>query len=453
MKIDFGNVQGLIVHLYRRPIARHLLFRFGSAAGGRVFLRQILDQVMMADCASDSAPDPLLNIGITVQGLQALGVPEPVLAKLDATYRRGPEPGPLGDVPGSRSDPAQWWEGQFATTDVHCVVHLQARSETALPPASVEVRDLAGSAGMSELIPRRDGTVLDARSLGGGRLHFGYTDGISHPDISWDDAWTRPGQLDFRHVLCGYSTEAVSSAPPSGPAADLVRDSAYGAFRWIYQDVATFTQFLRTHGPQLFPRLPPADAEELLAAKLMGRWRNGAPLVLTPDRPDPTMAASNDFGYRDQDPNGHRCPFSAHIRVVNPRDQQLDAVVDGVPTVIRRGMPYGPPLNSAHDDGIDRGIIGLFLCSDLRRQVYTLTDWIKQNDFSPVYDANRRVQDPLVGNRAVPGVEATFILPDANGITSIHGLPDFVHTKGTVFLIYPSRTTLQALSLSSATSA
>src|SRR5689334_17634312 len=110
MKIDFGNVQGLIVHHYRRPVARYLLFRFGSAAGGRGFLQHTIDRVTMADCASDSAADPLLNIGITVQGLQALGVPESMLAKLDATYRRGPEPGPLGDVPGSRSDPAQWWE-------------------------------------------------------------------------------------------------------------------------------------------------------------------------------------------------------------------------------------------------------------------------------------------------------------------------------------------------------
>ena len=450
MRIDFGNIQGLIVHLYRRPIARHLLFRFGSAAGGRVFLRQLLDRVTMADCAVDSAPDPLLNIGITVQGLQALGVAEPLLAKLDATYRRGPEPGPLGDVPGSRSDPAEWWEGQFATADVHCVVHVQVRSETALSLASEEVREIAGSAEMTELVPRRDGTVLDARSLGGGKLHFGYIDGISHPDISWGDGSSRPGQLDFRQVLLGYSTDVVSSAPRGGPAADLVRDSAYGALRWIYQDVATFNQFLSAFGPRLFPQLSAGDAEELLAAKLMGRWRNGAPLVLAPDRPDPSMAAFNDFGYRDQDPDGHHCPFSAHIRVVNPRDQELDPVVDGVPAVIRRGMPYGRELATADDDGVDRGIIGLFLCSDLRRQVYTLTDWIKQNDFSPVYDANRRVQDPLVGNRAVPGVEATFILPGPNGVTAVPDLPDFVHTKGTVFLMYPSRRTLQTLSLSSA---
>jgi hypothetical protein len=83
MRIDFGNVQGMIVHLYRRPIVRYLLFGFGGAPGARTFLRQLLDRVTMADCALDSASDPLLNIGITARGLRALGVPEPLLAELD----------------------------------------------------------------------------------------------------------------------------------------------------------------------------------------------------------------------------------------------------------------------------------------------------------------------------------------------------------------------------------
>jgi len=78
---------------------------------------------------------------------------------------------------------------------------------------------------------------------------------------------------------------------------------------------------------------------------MMGRWRDGTPLVLSPDRPDPRLASSNDFGYATQDPDGHRCPFSAHIRIVNPRDTPLDpAAVEGVPRVLRRGMAYGPPL-------------------------------------------------------------------------------------------------------------
>jgi deferrochelatase/peroxidase EfeB len=296
-----------------------------------------------------------------------------------------------------------------------------------------------------ELVPRKDGTVLDARSLGGGRLHFGYVDGISHPDICWDDVPDTPTQINFRNFLLGYATSEHSSAPEKEPAADLARDSTYGVFRWLYQDVATFNQFLGTEGPRLFPHLSPTDAEELLAAKMMGRWRNGTPLVLSPDRPDPTLTRQNEFEYAAQDPRGFRCPFLAHIRVMNPRDQKLDVIVDAVPRVIRRGMPYGPVLDSTEDDGNDRGLIGIFLCADIKRQIYTLTGWIKRNDFSPVYNSNRRVQDALMGNRGVPRADTSFTIPAEDGESRITGLPDFVHTKGTAFLLYPSKLTLLKL--------
>ena len=45
------------------------------------------------------------------------------------------------------------------------------------------------------------------------------------------------------------------------------------------------------------PRFPPAsmvtppEERELIAAKLMGRWRSGAPLVLAPEQDDPTLGA------------------------------------------------------------------------------------------------------------------------------------------------------------------
>ncbi|MDQ3850769.1 MAG: hypothetical protein M3296_09185 [Actinomycetota bacterium] len=441
-QIDLSNVQGTVVHLYRRPIVRHLLLHFTDAQGGRAFLRELAPTLTMADAQPDSLPDPLVNVGLTFSGLGALRVDPRLLDKFDTMYKGGPDANALGDVAGSDSDPANWWEGRFTTPDVHCIVHLYLRTDAAVEPASAKVRDAARRFSVSELIPRRDGTVLDARSLGGAKLHFGYTDGISHPDISWQDVPDDRSQIDFRNFLLGYSTADHGSAPATGPAADLVRDSTYAAFRWIYQDVAAFNQVLSTHGPRLFPRLSPADAEELLAAKMLGRWRDGTPLVLSPEHPDPGLTRSNDFGYASEDPRGLRCPFSAHIRVVNPRDQPLDPIVEAIPKVIRRGMPYGPPLQSAQDDGQDRGIIGIFLCADIRRQIYTLTRWIKRNDFSPVYDANRRRQDAVVANRAVPGADAGFSIPGDAGDATIPALPDLVRTKGTALLLYPSRSTL-----------
>lgn len=446
MRIDMDNVQGLVVSMYRRPVVRHLLFRFGGGADGRAFVRRLLPDVTMAD-VPDTAPDPFINVGITYRGLKALDAESALLGELSSSFRKGPDPRKLGDVSGSQSAAENWWERRFRTEDVHCIVHLHVLSDEAREAASAHVRELAREAGMTELVPRSDGTVLDARSLGKRKLHFGYTDGISHPDIAWDDESRTPGQIDFREFLLGYGAGTRSSQ------ASRLRDGTYGAFRWIYQDVATFNRFLQTEGPRLFPDRAPADAEELLAAKLMGRWRDGTPLVLSPDRPDASMSHRNDFAYKDDDPNGQRCPFSAHVRVVNPRDQPLDPAVAAseVPQVIRRGMPYGPPLEGTEDDGRDRGIIGIFVCRDLRHQVYTLTSWMQRNDFSPVYEPNRRVQDALLANRAVPGADPQFKIPGNGGATSVT-LPDFVHTKGTAFVLYPSRSTLQRLSSISARS-
>jgi deferrochelatase/peroxidase EfeB len=447
MHVELSNIQAIVTHVLGRPTGRHMIFRFEEREGARAFIRELSSGITTADVRLEESPDPLLAVGITFNGLRALGVDAELLAEFDAIYKTGPEPRPLGDVPGSRSDPTTWWEGRFKTEDVHCIVHVHVRSDDAAEAATRTIRDLSREAGLTELIPRQNGMMLETQTLGGAKLHFGYTDGISQPEIRWDDAPDTPEKPNFRRFLLGYSTPEHNSAPPEGAAADLVRDSAYGMFRWIHQDVATFNRFLSDEGPRLFGDLGPADAEELLAAKLVGRWRDGTPLVLSPDHSDPALTASNDFGYVTQDPDGRRCPFSSHIRVVNPRDTPLDpAVVDGVPRVLRRGMPYGPPLESGVDDGVDRGLVGIFLCADLRLHIYTLTRWIMRNNFSPVYNANRRTQDALAGNRAVPSSSADFRIPDQGGITTVRNLPDFMYTKGTAFLLYPSKATLAALS-------
>ena len=448
MDLDLHDLQSLLVCPPRATAVRHLIFGFPGAAAARAFMRGLAPTVTMADAYAGPAPDAWINVGFTYRGLGAAGIGQALLDQFDAVYKLGPDGAALGDVRGTRSDPATWWEGRFTTEDVHCVVQVQSSSDDALEAATRAVRSLANDAGVTELLPRRDGSVLEGRSLGGGTLHFGYTDGISHPDIRWSDSDGKPGQIDFRSFVLGYSTPEFSSAPGHGAAADMVRGSTYAAFRWIYQDVATFTAFLRTEGPRLYPHVAAPDAEERLAAKLLGRWRDGTPLVLSPDHPDPTRARADDFGYATQDPAGQACPFSAHIRVVNPRDEALDPVVDVVPRVLRRGIPYGPPLVGDQDDDRDRGVLGLFLCADLRRQLYTLAGWIQRNDFSPVYDADRRAQDAVVANRAKPGASSRFCLPGEGGDGGdalLAELPDFVHTKGTAFLLYPGRTMLQAL--------
>ena len=76
--------------------------------------------------------------------------------------------------------------------------------------------------------------------------------------------------------------------------------------------VAAFRDFLREQGG------PTAEEQELLAAKLMGRWRSGAPLVLAPEKDDPSIAddpqRNNNFNYAKMDPQGYAVPLGSHIR-------------------------------------------------------------------------------------------------------------------------------------------
>jgi hypothetical protein len=45
----------------------------------------------------------------------------------------------------------------------------------------------------------------------------------------------------------------------------------------------------------------------------------------------------------------------------------------------------------------------------------------------------------------VPRADASFTIPGEGGDATVT-LPDFIHTKGTAFLLYPSKSTLQGLS-------
>jgi deferrochelatase/peroxidase EfeB len=434
------DLQGLLFGHLRRPVSRHLLYRFETAAGGRRLLAALADDmVTLGDPAAVPAGKPLISAGVTCAGLRALDLEDALLGKLDPRFVDGLAPKRLGDHPETASHVDNWWGRRFRTEDVHCVVHLYALDRAQLDERTGALAQLAGA--VTELIPRNDGSRLDGGWVHGPRrLHFGYTDGISGPRVAWDRV-PAADEVDFRRFVLGYATPECPSAPRDGPAADLVRGSSYGVFRWIYQDVAAFNAFLCEEAPRLFPEREPADAEELLAAKLMGRWRDGTPLVLSPDRPDPSLADSDDFRFQDADPDGLRCPFSAHIRVMNPRDGALHTTVREVPVVLRRGTPYGPPLTGTLDDGVDRGLVGVFLCANIMRQVLTLTMWAARNDFAEVYGGTPRVQDALIGSRAA-SADPRFVVPGA-GV--VERLPAFLTTKGTALALYPGRGTLDAL--------
>ena len=146
--------------------------------------------------------------------------------------------------------------------------------------------------------------------------------------------------------------------------------------------MAAFRRFLRANA-----RLEDLS-EELITAKMVGRWRSGAPLMLAPEKDDPDLAAdftrNNDFQYFDSDPKGLICPLGSHVVRVNPRDGLRNTIVNtNIHRVIRRGAAYGPvlPEDELDDDGAERGVVFIFMGASLTRQFeFVQQVWMNNGD-------------------------------------------------------------------------
>jgi deferrochelatase/peroxidase EfeB len=200
------------------------------------------------------------------------------------------------------------------------------------------------------------------------------------------------------------------------------------------QHVGRFRDFLASQGST-------PEAQELAAAKLMGRWRSGAPLVLAPNRDDAELGAdmqrNNDFKYRQQDPHGYAVPLGAHIRRMNPRDTAENM---NRRRMIRRGATYGPALPEGQpDDGQERGIAAFILCASLIRQYeFAQNVWINDRNFHGL--GNER--DPFVGTH---DGTLEFKIPKRPIRQRITGLPSFTTVRGGAYFFLPGLRALRYL--------
>jgi deferrochelatase/peroxidase EfeB len=310
------------------------------------------------------------------------------------------------------------------------------------------VSKAAAAGGLKEYFPIENGKkrLEEYPTFPRNSIHFGYLDGIDQPSLTWSET---PDNGDLRNFLIGYPLPEGNWPGPSGdnPAGNFAKDGCYNAFRMLYQDVHAFDKFLEDNATTISQTLgeTPEYAKEWLAAKLNGRWRNGSPLELSPDAPDPKTSHATEFGY-SKDTGGMRCPFAAHTRVANARDEAL-APSEPVPPprLIRRGMAYGAPPTLKSYEG-ERGLIGLFLCGSLAGQFELLYSWINTNNFSTVIPIDQQQrQDALIANRAMPGADTAFTIPTEKGAVPLPVLPQFVVTRGTAYCLLPSLNTLKSL--------
>ncbi|MGI4873121.1 MAG: hypothetical protein ACRYFX_18330 [Janthinobacterium lividum] len=487
---DKSVIQGLVLRGYTHPFSCHLLFAFPATtqpgAATAAFFRQLYPRVQNAEEWGAQKPASFLNIGLTYPGIQQLQV---LAAAELATFPNEFVTGPwsyasqqsLGDCdamppekatnPGS---PATWWGGRFTPDALHCVVHAYALSQPDLDELTAFIAAAAAASHVQELFPRAGSNErLTQFQLPDDRIHFGYRDGISEPRLFLSDGVVANAtQSDLANFLIGYSpaTSLVQPGPtlPAGSSATAVGAAAarfaangcYNAFRILYQDVAAFDALLEQAAEKLGPTVGPASTQEWMAAKLVGRWRNGSPLMLSPEQPDEATRDGEGFCYLEPGtpPPGDvastlRCPFAAHTRVANPRDEHLTPLesfpMPLPPRIARRGMPYGPTL-TATNAAEDRGLIGLFLCGSITGQFEKLYGWMNTNNFATSFPAYPTAsQDALMGNRnpSNGSVNTNFVvpLPNSPGTFTLTDLPPLIVTRGTAYCLLPSLTTLRQL--------
>ena len=422
--LDLDDIQSGVLRPRPTPFtATYIILRIDDRGAGRELMRRL--SAVVAPAANPTSPtrDTWVSAAVTFQGLKAIGVPEASLESFPAKN--------LGDV--GESSP-EHWEKPLGSNDVHVVLTAvstdDATLESAVVRASKAIEELRG------VVPiwRQDCHVLPDE-----KEPFGFKDGISHPVIEGSGVpGTNPNELPLKpgEFVLGYPDE-IGDGPSIPQPEVLGLNGSYVVFRKLHQRVAAFRQYLKAHadGPQ---------AEELLAAKMMGRWRSGAPLALSPDSDDPHIgsdsARNNAFLYKTEDPIGYRTPLGAHIRRMNPRDADIAGVMR-IHRMIRRGSGYGPPLPHGvlEDDGADRGLMFAFVGANLGRQFeFVQSEWMNDGAFF----GNGHDRDPVSGAGDDAG---TFSIPRRPIRRQLQGLPRFVVTRGGEYCFLPSLSALRWL--------
>ena len=433
--LELADIQGGVLHPLPSPYSGMLgLLRIDDPGAGRDLLARLLPALRTAENPASPEADAWVSVAVSFSGLRALGVPQASLDSFPAEFREGmaARAARLHDT--GESAPGNW-EPPFGSPDVHVAL-------TAMAPDSRRLDMLMRrSAGMSEqaagvrMIYRLDCNSSD------GREAFGFRDNISHPAI---DGSGLPGTnsaeqpIKAGEFILGYPDETGRIPPMPSPQV-LGKNGTFLVIRKLEQRVAAFRAYVHASAPT------PAD-EELIAAKIMGRWRSGAPLVLAPDRDDPPLGAdpqrSNDFGYvSGDDQRGFKCPAGSHIRRMNPRD----ADIFGNPRrhrLLRREAAYGPALpdGALEDDGAERGIIFGCVGASLRRQFeFVQEEWVN----SGIFIGQNGERDPLCGANEGTG---TFTIPNRPIRHRLSGLPGFVVTRGGEYFFVPGLDALRWIS-------
>ncbi len=413
-----------------KPVIAELGHRVATAEEVLTFNR-LFKQVRNRRGYSGTLKATWINVAFSFAGLAKLRDDAALFA--DASFRSGwvGQAEALGDM----TDPGKWKVKDGDGHDAADVLIIVAADTEVDVKAEVKrVKELIAIGGATQVGEDEEGKNRPGRMAG--HEHFGFLDGISQPGLRGrasadpsdlltprqnpqDRSQGKPGQelIWPGEFVFGYPDQGASrdgnerggdssidgAGYPRVP--DWAKDGSYLVFRRFKQDVYEFHKFLQGEGNAL--GVSPA----LIGARLVGRWASGAPIMRTPTDDNEDLAdndcANNHFGFRKKtvptagglnnecprdffpraiaDPNGEVCPYTAHIRRANPRDD-VEAVLRRRHRLLRRGICFGDSSTSKPEapskDTVERGLLFLAYMTSIIDQFEFITkEWINNNDF------------------------------------------------------------------------
>ncbi len=521
--LDLHDIQGNIIKGYGHfgfPVVRYIFYKINNETKGREFISQVVNYITTAakwddtETENDAIPKPLAttNIAFTYSGLKKLGVPRQSLQSFPDEFAMGMKArhAILGDD--LNSAPEKWdpiWQSEdqvdiWISINGQSVAAINERYQelvTLLNNSNNGVEQLQGHRGdnAEETLPYQDASAIFKNGIPTPKEHFGYTDGISDPFFkgtgsnpanvigggkpTGDDPSTIAGweALETGEFILGHRDEAYEY--PMAPYPRLLSyNGTFMVFRKLHENVASFNNYLKQTAEDY------SESEENLAAKFVGRWRNGAPITTFSTEDQANQLAEQFIAVKQQirnaksttekesaqqeylqlrsqlvgfdfnkDIEGAKCPLAAHTRRANPRGSLEFGVKDAYNTpgalinrrrILRRGLPYGKVNDPNKDDG-NHGIIFMAINANIKRQFeFVQQQWINYgNDFKQASD-----KDPILGNHGIDENNQAngrmVIEADPNGDKApffCSNIPRFVETRGGDYFFIPSLTALRMI--------
>ncbi|MCS0616901.1 peroxidase [Massilia kyonggiensis] len=432
--LQLDDIQALILRARPEPyVGIHAMLHVDDAAGGRDLVRRMAGHVPSAAGWTDDRA-AWMGVAISHAGLQALGVPESSLASFPLPFRQGMA-ARAAQLRDTGENAPEHWDDAFRPGTCHIALTIYARDAAALDAAVAQAMgELERSHGVTLVGTHAFGADADAKNP------FGFRDSISQPAVAGSGVAPLPGQeraIAAGEFILGENSETGAPlALPDPP--ELGRNGSFVVLRKYESRVGAFNDFVKRHAAG-------EGDEERFAAKLFGRWRSGAPLILSPDQDDPALGAdparNNGFDF-SEDPRGLACPHGAHMRRLNPRDSALTILTDvNIHRIIRRSSTFGPKWSrdvTAADDGKgERGIFFIFISARAYDTIeFFQQEWINRGNFIDLADE----RDPVVGLHESPG---TFTIPATPVRRRVDGVTTFNRLRGGEYLFMPSLTALR----------